>query len=118
MVPLVRAISALADSGLGPYAIVGGVAVNARLGRAHRATADVDTVVDVHNSAARRRPSPLSRADAEPDPTGAHRVYIGGTKVEVLGVAPLGEADLEGMPEDDALFVAGHSWATWRRQPS
>src|SRR5439155_24751893 len=46
MVPLVRAVAALADAGVGRYAIVGGVAVAARLNQAHRATADVDTVVD------------------------------------------------------------------------
>ena len=43
---LVRAIAQMSSADLGPYAIVGGVAVAARLGQAHRVTRDVDTVVD------------------------------------------------------------------------
>lgn len=46
MVRLVRAAAKVADAHLGNYAIIGGVAVSARLGQAHRATADIDTVVD------------------------------------------------------------------------
>jgi hypothetical protein len=42
---LVRAVAAIARAPVGPYAIVGGVAVTVRLGTAHRATTDVDTVV-------------------------------------------------------------------------
>lgn len=43
---LVRALAQMSSVDLGPYAIVGGVAVAARLGQAHRVTRDVDTVVD------------------------------------------------------------------------
>jgi hypothetical protein len=110
MVPLVGAIAALAESGLGTYAVVGGVGVAARLGRAHRATADVDTVVD-ETTPPDAVEALLSRADAKPDPTTPHRVYIGSTRVEILGVEPLDETDLDGIPDDDALFVAAHSWA-------
>ena len=45
-VGLVRAVGALGEAGLPRYVVVGGVAVIARLGEAHRATGDVDTVVD------------------------------------------------------------------------
>ncbi|MEO7571541.1 MAG: hypothetical protein ABIX10_03825 [Acidimicrobiales bacterium] len=38
-------------------------------------------------------------------------MLVGGTKVEFLGVGPLNESDLEGIPTKDALFVASHAWA-------
>jgi hypothetical protein len=43
---LVAAAAKIAGSQLGRYAIIGGVAVSARLGQAHRSTADLDAVVD------------------------------------------------------------------------
>lgn len=46
MAPLVRTLAKVAEANLGSFAVIGGVAVTARLGRAHRATADIDTVVD------------------------------------------------------------------------
>ncbi len=50
MAGLVRGVAALAEAGLDRHAIVGGVAITARLGRAHRSTIDVDTVVAVDDS--------------------------------------------------------------------
>lgn len=110
MVDLVRAVAALGQAGLGRYAVVGGLAVNARLGQAHRATADVDTVVDETTPPDAVR-ALLRLPEAHPDPTGDHRVRIYGTQVEVLGVGPIGLGDVDGMPSSDALFVASHSWA-------
>ena len=46
MVRLVRTAAKVADAHLGSFGIIGGVAVSARLGQAHCATADIDTVVD------------------------------------------------------------------------
>jgi hypothetical protein len=110
MVPLVHAVAQLGIAGLDRYAVVGGVAVTARLGQAHRATGDVDTVVD------ETRPPDavealLALPDAERDPSGEHRVLVGGTKIEILGVGPIGDDDLDGIPPQDALFVAAHVWA-------
>ncbi|HVM63764.1 MAG TPA: hypothetical protein VMU14_02805, partial [Acidimicrobiales bacterium] len=110
MVALVRAVDALAHAGLGRYAIVGGVAVTARLGQAHRATADLDTVVDETMppdavEALLRLPS------ASPDPSAGHRVLVDGTKIEILSVGPVEDQDLRGIPDQDALFVAAHAWA-------
>lgn len=49
---------------------------------------------------------------AEPDPDADHRVYLDGTKVEVLPVRVIErDEDLEDIPEKDALFVAAHAWA-------
>lgn len=110
MGPLVRAVNALAGAGLGRYAVVGGVAVTARLGRAHRATVDVDTVVD-ETTPPDAVEALLRLPDAKRDPSGAHRVLVGGTKIEILGVGPVGEEDLDGIPDKDALFVAAHAWA-------
>jgi hypothetical protein len=56
MVPLVRAVAALADAGVRRYAVVGGVAASLRLGRAHRATADVATRIGAQNGGARPQP--------------------------------------------------------------
>lgn len=110
MLPLIRAVASLSAAGLGRYAVIGGVAVSARLGQAHRATADVDAVVDETHP-----PEPvealLAIPGAEPDPTGAHRVRIEGTKVELIGMQPVGEKDFEGLTDVQVLFVGSHSWA-------
>jgi hypothetical protein len=110
MVPLVRAVAALADAGVMRYAVVGGVAVAARLKQAHRATADVDTVVD-ETTPPDAVEALLALPDTVRDPSAGHRVFVAGTKVEILGVGPLAESDLEGIPTKDALFVASHVWA-------
>jgi hypothetical protein len=110
MVGLIRAVAALSQSGLEGFVIVGGVAVAARLGEAHRATTDVDTVIDevAHPDAIETL---LALPDAQPDPTGPHRVQIGGTKVEIIGVGPLDDAELDGLTELQTLFVSAHTWA-------
>lgn len=107
MVPLVRAVAALADAGVGRYAVVGGVAVAARLNHAHRATADVDTVVD-ETTPRDAIEALLALPDTVRDPSAEHRVLVGGTKVEFLGVGPLNESDLDGIPTKDAPFVASN----------
>jgi hypothetical protein len=110
MVPLIRAVDALTQAGLDRFAVVGGVAVTARLGRAHRATIDVDTVVD-ETIPPDAIEALLALPHAKLDPSGARRVTIDGTRIEILGVGPLEEADLDDMPATNALFVAAHVWA-------
>jgi hypothetical protein len=110
MVRLVRAAAKVADAHLGSYAVIGGVAVSARLGQAHRATADIDTVVDDLT------PPPAIEAlldvpGAHADPTGAHRVLIDGIKVEVQGTEPFAPADLEGLTDKQILYVGAHRYA-------
>lgn len=110
MAPLVRTLAKVAAANLGSFAVIGGVAVTARLGRAHRATADIDTVVDDD------RPPPalevLRHLDgAVLDDARAHRVYVDGTKVEVIATNAITESDLVGLDDRQTLFVASHRWA-------
>jgi hypothetical protein len=110
LVSVIRTVGAPGQSGLDGYVIVRGVAVAAKLGQAHRATTDVDTVIDevAHPDAIEAL---LALADARPDPTGPHRVQLGGTKVEIVGVGPVDDISFEGMTELQTLFVASHMWA-------
>ena len=110
MVGLIRAVAALGQSGLDGYVVVGGVAVAARLGQAHRGTTDVDAVIDedAHPDAIEAL---LALSDAQPDPTGAHRVRVAGTKVELIGVGPVDDRSFDGMTDMQTLFVATHTWA-------
>ena len=111
MVGLVRAVAALTEASLSRYVVVGGVAVAARLGQAHRATADVDAVVDETTP-----PDAVEALLALPgvtadDPAAPQRVKVAGTKVEILHVGPLTDEDLADLPPQQALFVAAHTWA-------
>jgi hypothetical protein len=45
---------------------------------------------------------------AVPDAGSAHRVYLHGTKVEVIGTGAVTESDLDGLDDRQILFVAGH----------
>jgi hypothetical protein len=110
MVRLVRAAAKVAGANLGSYAVIGGVGVSARLGQAHRATADIDTVVDDLT------PPPAIEAllevpGAHADPTGAHRVLIDGIKVEVQGTEPFTPTDLVGLTDKQILYVGAHRYA-------
>ena len=110
MLPLIRAAGRLAITDLGGFAVVGGVAVAARLGRAHRATIDIDTVVDDDTPPAAL--DVLRHLDgASTDDGPAYRVYLDGTKVEVIGTGAVTERDLEGLDGRQILFVGGHRWA-------
>ena len=110
IVGLVRAIAALEEINLNGYVIVGGVAVNTRLGQAHRATTDVDTVVNEMSNVGVIE-ALLTHPDAEPDPTGSQRVIVAGTKVEIIGIGHVDDASFEGMTDLQTLFVGAHAWA-------
>lgn len=108
MVTLVDAVRHLATAEMGAYAVVGGVAVAVRLGQAHRATSDVDAVVD-----GAQQPSALDVLRGLPDAQASDgELHLAGAKVEVLPVGPMPGPDaLEGLAGLDALFVVGHAWA-------
>jgi hypothetical protein len=110
MVRLVRAAAKLAAADLGGYAIIGGVAVSARLGQAHRATADIDAVVDDLT------PPPaietlLDVPGGRADLTGAHRVLIDGIKIEIQGTEPFTPANLDGLTDEQILYVGAYRYA-------
>ena len=107
---LVVAASRFAESGIERYAIIGGVAVNARLGRGHRATADLDTVVD--DDIVPSALEVLANLDGTViDPAADHRFYIEGTKVEIIGTDSITEDDFAGLDDLQTLFIGGHRWA-------
>lgn len=100
-------------------AISGGLAVTCRLGHVHRATGDVDAVADdVVGLAADSCAQLLVEAGiAEPDPGDrAHRVFIEGTKLEIIDTQEL-PADVSDIAALDRLFVVGHRWALDSAEP-
>lgn len=91
------------------FALVGGLAVMARIGTAHRATNDLDSVFDNPDD---DTTAVLVRAGvAEPDPA-IQRVRIDGTKIDVIDTAAL-PTDPDELPDDPKgrLFVCAHRWA-------
>src|ERR1700733_886335 len=104
MAGLIRAVAALMESGLEDYVIVGGVAVAARLGQAHRGTTDVDTVID-EVAPPDAIDALLALPDAQADATGSHRVRLGETKVEMIGVGPVTDSTFDGLTDMQTLFV-------------
>lgn len=110
-VELVGAVGRLSDAGLNRWAIIGGVAVTARLRRAHRATTDVDTVVD--ESIPPDAVDALLALDGAEPGDKAHRVLVDGTKIEFIAVDALDidHDDLDGLTERQQLFVVAHRWA-------
>lgn len=98
-----------------PLAIIGGFAVTCRLGHVHRATGDVDGVADELATVGAEGSSAqalVERGIAQSDPGGRdHRVFIDGTKLEIIETQALNDDvdDIESAP--DRLFVLGHRWA-------
>ena len=92
------------------FALIGGLAIMARLGQAHRSTQDIDTAVDEEGTI----PSELDVVvDATPSTEGVstrRRV-----KVDSIDVGDTSAVDLspESLPEDEfpRAFVLSHRWA-------
>ena len=110
LVPLVRAAAALASEDIPPFAVIGGVAVTVRLGRALRATADLDAVTDQ-----RYTPTALQilrrREDAAYDAADPHTITISGAEVQFQDVEPVSDADVSHLDDKDLLYVAAHAHA-------
>lgn len=108
--PLVRAAAVLAGQDLPPYALVGGVAVAARIGRPLRATRDVDAVADYT-----AEPTALELLteldDVDSSRLADHTLVIAGADVQFLDVTRVTESGLEGLDAKQVLFVAGHAMA-------
>lgn len=116
MAALVRAAATVATHAGVPVALIGGLAVTCRLATEHRATADVDFVTE-DPEAVSVVGSPMQNllaanvVDDHPDPRPG-RVYVQGTRVEIIETASLGAdaaADIE--PDSARLFVLAHRWA-------
>jgi Nucleotidyl transferase AbiEii toxin, Type IV TA system len=95
-------------------AIIGGLAVTCRLGHVHRATGDIDAVVDEVVSVTADSGAQLlveaGIADPDPDSPG-HGVFVDGTKLEIIDTQalPANVSDIESpLPQ---LFILGHRWA-------
>jgi Nucleotidyl transferase AbiEii toxin, Type IV TA system len=113
---LVRAAGLVVEHASVPAAIIGGLAVTCRLATAHRATADVDVVVGDPEVLAKGGSAVdnlidagIARHDAADPP---NRVYIGGTKVEIIETGTVEVAETGRIEPDRArLFVLAHRWA-------
>jgi hypothetical protein len=105
---LMRAAAKLfEDQRFAPAALVGGLAVTLRIATSHRATVDVDTVVD--GDAPRRLALDyLSDGDVR----GSGRIEIDGVHVDVMETEAL-PAREDALPDDEhmRLFVLAHRWA-------
>ena len=111
---MVRALHALDVPGMPAVAVIGGMAVNIRLSTvadAHRATQDIDLVAHdavpgafdilAHDHPARRDQS----------------VVVDGVTIDVIVTHPVTDDDLDGLADDQRLFLAGHRWALDSAQP-
>ena len=103
---LVETLSKVASVGLDRYALAGGLAVTCRLAQVHRATGDIDTLVETTDPDAldllARQLGPLDER---------HKLVIDGVKVDVLPTEPLDELRIDGITVPDLLFVVGHRYA-------
>ncbi len=105
---LVHAAARLADAGLGPHALVGGLAVMAQLGAAHRATHDIDLVTET------TEPSTVARIAATigtADPANSARAIVDEVHIDVIETQALTAEGLDGIEGSDLLFVVAHRWA-------
>lgn len=112
---LVRALADLESAGLPRHALVGGVAVMVRLSLAHRATQDLDEVVE---------PSSPTAAVLIAGPGAVeHRAETaGGVRVDLISV---GDRDLRSLPasdlpdqDDERLFALAHDFALRSAEPA
>ena len=111
---LLRAAARVVDAAPGPVAIIGGVAVTCRLAFAHRATTDLDTVVDEHTPSVIEVLADLEGAEMD----GRHheRVVIDGVAVDVISTMSTEDADVpDGIEE---LFVLAHRFALESATPA
>ena len=105
---LVASLAALTESApSAEFAFIGGLAVLARLGGAHRVTDDLDTVAIQHGD----EPTVVEAVIAAQGVGG----LLEGTKVDCIAVGdvPAAELSVERLPdvEEDRIFVLAHRWA-------
>lgn len=115
LVALVRALAELESAGLPRHALIGGVAVMVRLSQSHRATQDLDEVVE---------PSLPTAAVLIAGPGAVeHRAETaGGVRVDLISV---GDRDLRSLQasdlpdqDDERLFALAHDFALRSAEPA
>ncbi len=103
---LVDALADVAGGARGPAALIGGLAVLARVGGAYRVTNDVDTVSE---------PDVLAVVLAEHGEAIGASWTVRGVNIDVVevGTTPTGCLQPADLPEDEAdrMFVLAHQWA-------
>lgn len=105
---LVHAVARLDDIDLGPHALVGGLAVMCRLAAVHRATQDVDTVIEISSPTA---VEVIAARIGSVDGSHPNRVVIDDVKIDIIETGSFQHADLDGIDDDDRLFIVSHRWA-------
>ena len=106
--PLVTSLAALAEAvPIGEFAVIGGLAVLARLQGAHRVTYDLDTVATQHGDE-------LTAVETVISTDGVDGLLLG-TKIDCIAVGdvPASEIPPDLLPEGEAdrIFVLAHRWA-------
>lgn len=101
--------SVLATPGLPPVALIGGLAVAARMsavGIDHRATVDID-LVTVY-----LEPDPeVVEVIAEAHQSSKQPLIVEGVKVDIIPTSPVAGVDLNDFDDQERLFLSGHRWA-------
>lgn len=105
---LVHVTARLADTNLGPYALVGGLAVMCRLAAVHRATQDVDTVTE---ATAPTAVEVIATSIGQHDPSSPSRAVVDGIAIDVIDTEFFRDEDLVDIDPADRLFVVSHRWA-------
>ena len=112
--PLLAVVRTVLQGDVPDSALVGGLAVTARVSTSprisYRATADIDFVTtdDV-------APTLIEILTARHDTT--EPIVIDGIKVDVIPTYDISEADLDGIDDGPRLFVASHRWALDTAEP-
>jgi hypothetical protein len=106
--PLVTSLAALARAvPIGEFAVIGGLAVLARLQGAHRVTYDLDTVATQHGD----DPSAVEMVIGTEGVDG----LLLGTKIDCIAVGDVPATDIppDLLPEQEAdrIFILAHRWA-------
>jgi len=118
---LVRAAGLVVQHAGVRTAVIGGLAVSCRLAVAHRATGDVDIVTDAPSVvAAGTAAENLVAAGVAEREVGVEvvRLFVQGTKVEIIETTPYDPADVADVEPDAArLFVLSHRWALETASP-
>jgi hypothetical protein len=106
--PLVASLAALAEAvPIGEFAVIGGLAVLARLQGAHRVTYDLDTVATQHGDE-------LTAVETVISTDGVDGLLLG-TKIDCIAVGDVPATDIppDFLPEGEAdrIFILAHRWA-------